>query len=109
MLALVQMSRYLIISLPIMVLVPSWMLTHLVCKCRGTHVEHPPFNPKMRALLKMQIGKKRQAKNDKFGFGGRKRLKKQNNASSAADMDSFRQGRFHEGPRRFGASGGLPD
>lgn len=54
----------------------------------------------------MQVGKKRQAKNDKFGFGGRKRLKKQNDAGSAADMDSFRQGRFQTGSGRGrGASG----
>lgn len=43
------------------------------------------------------MGKKREAKNDKYGFGGRKRLGKQNDASSAADMDSFKQGRFEDG------------
>ena len=43
------------------------------------------------------VGKKREAKNEKYGFGGRKRLGKQNDASSAADMDGFRQGRFDDG------------
>ncbi|CAL5221811.1 g4067 [Coccomyxa viridis] len=49
------------------------------------------------------VGKKREAKNDKYGFGGRKRLGKQNDASSAADMDGFRQGKFDDG---FGGRGG---
>mmetsp|Transcript_16993 Transcript_16993/g.40545 ORF Transcript_16993/g.40545 Transcript_16993/m.40545 type:complete len:289 (-) Transcript_16993:18-884(-) len=34
--------------------------------------------------------KKRQFKDSKFGFGGRKRLKKQNDAFSAADMSSYK-------------------
>ena len=38
------------------------------------------------------ISKRREAKNSKFGFGGRKRLKKQNDASSAANMDSYKGG-----------------
>lgn len=40
------------------------------------------------------MSKKRNAKDEKFGFGGRKRLKKQNDASSAADMEGFRPARF---------------
>ena len=43
------------------------------------------------------VGKKREAKNDRYGFGGRKRLGKQNDASSAADMDGFKQGRYNDG------------
>ncbi len=43
------------------------------------------------------MGKKREAKNEKYGFGGRKRLQKQNDASSAADMDTFKQGRYNDG------------
>ncbi|GIL83010.1 hypothetical protein Vretimale_8519 [Volvox reticuliferus] len=58
--------------------------------------------------------KKRQMKNAKFGFGGRKSLKKQNDAYSAANMDDFKPGRFkeHFGPRqggvqkKFGRGGG---
>ncbi|CAK0780053.1 hypothetical protein CVIRNUC_004924 [Coccomyxa viridis] len=49
------------------------------------------------------VGKKREAKNEKYGFGGRKRLQKQNDASSAADMDTFKQGRYNDG---FGGRGG---
>ena len=43
------------------------------------------------------MSKKREAKDSKFGFGGRKRLGKQNDASSAADMGGFRQGNFDDG------------
>ena len=38
----------------------------------------------------LQVSKKRAVRDQKFGFGGRKRLGKQNDASSAADMESFR-------------------
>ncbi len=31
--------------------------------------------------------KKREARDERYGFGGRKRLKKQNDATSAADME----------------------
>ncbi len=44
-----------------------------------------------------KVGKKREAKNETYGFGGRKRLGKQNDATSAADMDGFRQGKFNDG------------
>ena len=44
-----------------------------------------------------KVGKKREAKNERYGFGGRKRLGKQNDATSAADMDGFRQGKFNDG------------
>ena len=54
----------------------------------------------------VQVGKKRQAKNDKFGFGGRKRLRKQNDPDSAADMDGFQQGRFGDERGRRGGRGG---
>mmetsp|Transcript_40518 Transcript_40518/g.114769 ORF Transcript_40518/g.114769 Transcript_40518/m.114769 type:complete len:284 (+) Transcript_40518:107-958(+) len=37
-----------------------------------------------------QKSKKRQFKDSKFGFGGRKRLQKQNTAESTADMSSYR-------------------
>ncbi len=53
--------------------------------------------PSNGATGERSVGKKREAKNDKYGFGGRKRLGKQNDASSAADMDGFRQGRFDDG------------
>ena len=36
---------------------------------------------------------KRQGKDAKFGFGGRKKLAKQNDASSAADMSGYKQAR----------------
>lgn len=54
-------------------------------------------------------GRKRSAKDAKFGFGGRKRLNKQNNASSAADVDGYKPSRFDDGvARKVGAkfSGG---
>ena len=44
-----------------------------------------------------KVGKKREAKNERYGFGGRKRLGKQNDATSAADTDSYKQGRFDDG------------
>lgn len=47
--------------------------------------------------------KKRQVKNAKFGFGGRKRLKKQNDAFSSANMDGYKPGRFDDGA---GGTGG---
>ena len=46
----------------------------------------------------VQVSKKRGFKDEKFGFGGRKRLKKQNDASSAADMEPFRPARFGKAP-----------
>ncbi|BDA45324.1 probable rRNA-processing protein EBP2 [Coccomyxa sp. Obi] len=51
-----------------------------------------------------KVSRKREAKDAKFGFGGRKRLGKQNDASSAANMDGFRQGNFDDGIR--GGRGG---
>lgn len=47
-----------------------------------------------------KASKKREAKNAKFGFGGRKRLAKQNSAGSSADVDGFR-------PSRPGVKGGI--
>ncbi|KXZ53630.1 hypothetical protein GPECTOR_6g547 [Gonium pectorale] len=48
--------------------------------------------------------KKRQMRDSKFGFGGRKALKKQNDAYSAANMDDYKPGKFKEsfGPRKGG-------
>lgn len=60
------------------------------------------FNPNDRTP-----GKKRQLKNAKFGFGGKKKLQKQNDAFSAADMSGFKGGRFDDGPRRGGGGGGF--
>lgn len=42
--------------------------------------------------------KKRMVKNAKYGFGGPKRLQKQNDAFSSADMGGFRPGRGGKGP-----------
>ncbi|KAL4419941.1 hypothetical protein ABPG75_007039 [Micractinium tetrahymenae] len=44
--------------------------------------------------------KKRQQRDSKFGFGGPKRLRKQNDAGSAADVDGYRPGRFDDGVAR---------
>lgn len=49
--------------------------------------------------------KKRQSRDDKYGFGGRKRLKKQNDRDSALDMSSYRPARFDEGWKRAGKVG----
>ncbi|KAL6761298.1 eukaryotic rRNA processing protein EBP2-domain-containing protein, partial [Haematococcus lacustris] len=48
------------------------------------------------------LNKKRQARDAKFGHGGAKRLSKQNDAMSAADMDGYRPSR----PSRGGGQGG---
>jgi rRNA-processing protein EBP2 len=45
-------------------------------------------------------------KNAKFGFGGRKRLQKQNDAFSAADMSGYKPGKFDDGPKFAGKKGG---
>jgi len=56
---------------------------------------------------KTDIGKKRKRKDDKFGFGGRKRKLKKNSADSAAEMTSFKS-HLHGKPRNkpVGKSGG---
>jgi rRNA-processing protein EBP2 len=65
-----------------------------------------------RAGVRIQAGatpnKKRQMKNAKFGFGGRKRLQKQNDAFSAADMSGYKPGRFDDGfaGKKKGGGGG---
>jgi rRNA-processing protein EBP2 len=63
-----------------------------------------------RAGVRIQAGitpnKKRQMKNAKFGFGGRKRLQKQNDAFSAADMSGYKPGKFDDGPNFAGKKGG---
>jgi rRNA-processing protein EBP2 len=38
--------------------------------------------------------KQRQARDKKFGHGGRKKIQKQNDSKSAADMSTYRQGQF---------------
>jgi rRNA-processing protein EBP2 len=43
-----------------------------------------------------QKGKKRLARDAKYGFGGRKRLGKQNDARSAADMGDYKPGKFSD-------------
>jgi rRNA-processing protein EBP2 len=48
-------------------------------------------------------GKKRVARDAKYGFGGRKRLSKQNDARSAADMSDYKPGKFRD---QFGGRGG---
>jgi rRNA-processing protein EBP2 len=65
-----------------------------------------------RAGIRIQAGdapnKKRQMKNAKFGFGGRKRLQKQNDAFSAADMSGYKPGKFDDGfgGKKGGGGGG---
>jgi rRNA-processing protein EBP2 len=49
--------------------------------------------------------KKRQLKDAKFGFGGRKRLRKQNDAFSSASTDGYKPGRFDDGIGRKGGKG----
>lgn len=49
--------------------------------------------------------KKRKARDEKFGFGGSKKLKKQNDAMSSGDMDGYR-GSFREGRGTRGGRGG---
>lgn len=44
--------------------------------------------------------KKRQQRDTKFGFGGPKRLRKQNDAASAADVGGYRPSRFDDGVAR---------
>ena len=56
-----------------------------------------------------QKSKKRQARDQKFGFGGvKKKLAKQNDAKSADDVSGFRQGKFafRHGAKKKGGSGG---
>ena len=71
-----------------------------------------PKNQKRRELLEsagpVQVkgltkGKKRLAKDAKYGSGGAKRFKKANDAESAADMGGFSRKRNSMGPR-----GGTP-
>ena len=62
-------------------------------------------------------GKKRQVRDAKFGFGGRKKLSKQNTAASAADMSGMRaskgggkgggKGAAKGKKGRLGAKGGV--
>ncbi|KAF6251220.1 eukaryotic rRNA processing [Scenedesmus sp. NREL 46B-D3] len=65
-----------------------------------------------RAGVRIQAGatpnKKRQMKDAKFGFGGRKRLQKQNDAFSAADMSGYKPGKFDDGfaGKKQGGGGG---
>lgn len=43
-----------------------------------------------------QLSKKRDAKNEKFGFGGRKAGKKQNDATSTSSFGSYKPGKFSD-------------
>eukprot|EP00899_Mesostigma_viride_P002628 jgi/Mesvir1/12366/Mv00549-RA.1 len=52
--------------------------------------------------VKRGPSQKRAFKDAKFGFGGPKKLKKQNDAGSAGDMDGFRGGMFSEGGKQRG-------
>ncbi|GAX82022.1 hypothetical protein CEUSTIGMA_g9450.t1 [Chlamydomonas eustigma] len=55
-----------------------------------------------------QVNKKRQAKNAKFGFGGSKRIAKQNDAYSSASMDGYKApGKFSSGKQGKGKGVGL--
>ena len=58
----------------------------------------------------VQKSKKRQARDQKFGFGGtKKKLAKQNDAKSADDLSGFKQGKFafrHGAKKKGGAAGG---
>ena len=45
---------------------------------------------KLPSFVSRLIGKKRKRKDDKFGYGGRKRKMKKNSADSAAEMSSFK-------------------
>lgn len=74
-----------------------------------------PIRNNIQARHKLGAGevassKKRQGRDAKFGFGGRKKLLKQNNAESSADMGALGRGK---GPgkgkskRPPGASGGV--
>lgn len=51
--------------------------------------------------------KKRQQRDTKFGFGGPKRLRKQNDAASAADVGGYRPSRFDDGVARKASLGGA--
>ncbi|KAJ9533063.1 hypothetical protein QJQ45_018165 [Haematococcus lacustris] len=52
------------------------------------------------------LNKKRQARDAKFGHGGAKRLSKQNDAVSAADMDGYRPSRTSRGGGQGGRGRG---
>ncbi|GBG60985.1 hypothetical protein CBR_g18581 [Chara braunii] len=45
-----------------------------------------------RVYEEHKVSKKREAKNERFGYGGKKKQRKQNDGESAADMDGFRGG-----------------
>mmetsp|Transcript_2396 Transcript_2396/g.4013 ORF Transcript_2396/g.4013 Transcript_2396/m.4013 type:complete len:361 (-) Transcript_2396:378-1460(-) len=51
------------------------------------------------------LNKKRVARDSKYGFGGAKRLSKQNDAHSAADMSEYKPSKFQE---NFGAKSSKP-
>uniref|UniRef100_A0A7S0IHQ7 rRNA-processing protein EBP2 n=1 Tax=Micromonas pusilla TaxID=38833 RepID=A0A7S0IHQ7_MICPS len=51
-------------------------------------------SPKGRKRSTQETRQKREFKNEKFGFGGRKRLKKQNDKESARDMSNFKPSNF---------------
>jgi rRNA-processing protein EBP2 len=52
-------------------------------------------------------GKKRQLRDAKYGFGGRKKLRKQNSAESTADIGAHYNGKGHKSQKALGAKGGV--
>jgi len=76
-------------------------------------LQHLDGDPKRRSTNASQ--KKREYRNQKFGFGGRKALQKQNTAESAADMSGYKgsyresktRGRGGAGRGRGGGRGGV--
>ncbi|MEW5302632.1 MAG: hypothetical protein WDW38_008042 [Sanguina aurantia] len=55
----------------------------------------------------LEPAKKRLVKDAKFGFGGRKGNKKQNDSASTADMENYKPGRFDDGSRGAKKPGGA--
>mmetsp|Transcript_6237 Transcript_6237/g.13655 ORF Transcript_6237/g.13655 Transcript_6237/m.13655 type:complete len:338 (+) Transcript_6237:240-1253(+) len=66
----------------------------------------PKFRDRNSPGGKHAPNKKRMAKNAKYGFGGNKRLNKQNDAYSAADMNGFKGSRAEKGGMGFGGGKG---
>lgn len=67
------------------------------CTTTGTDFDGSPFGAGGK-----QTSGRREAKNTKFGFGGRKRLKKQNDSISAADMNDYKASRGKKGGPKKG-------
>jgi rRNA-processing protein EBP2 len=54
-----------------------------------------------------KAGKKRQIRDAKYGFGGRKKLRKQNTAESTADMRARFKGKGQQSKRQLNTKGGV--